>query len=148
MYFLSDVAVKLSSMLAKPQRWREIKGRVGLESRESKTGITPPIPSQSLARAPRLSITLFHTNYYPHWAGDGLACRPPRKRETPPGNPRVTDWEGSLAVICAKASERWTSVLRNVRAAPAFMLTPALLTLIWCTVFSPQRQYYPLVSPA
>lgn len=44
-------------------------------------------------------------------------------KETPPDNPEMTDWEGSLAVICDKASvTHSTSVLRNVRVAVAFML--------------------------
>lgn len=57
-----------------------------------------------------------------------------------PGNPEMTDWEGSLAVICDKVTERRLLYLETWEQF-VFMLMVTLLTLIWCRGFSLPHQY-------
>lgn len=59
-----------------------------------------------------------------------------------PGNPEMTDWEGSLAVICDKVTERGLLYLETWEQF-VFMLMVTLPALIWCMGFSPPHQYTP-----
>lgn len=142
--FLSDVSARLTGLHVTKEG--EKNGEAGSKGGEKKKRRpwqsvkqeSSQFYSKSItARTSQLSITLFHTNYYPHWAGDRLVCR----RARLPVIPKMTDWEGSLAVICDKVSGRGLLYLETWERF-AFMLMATLLTLIWCMGFSPRRQYY------